>query len=106
MVHLSDVQLAGVRGGEATAPEKWVMDGVDWLISKGDSTWNQKDCAGRFGYLGWGYGYSTGIATTLLIAGGRKKVGALVGGVTSFYGARLNSNYVDNCKAKQAAASK
>ena len=101
---IDEAELVAVIGGEATRVEKWAMDGVDWVASKLDSNWNKKDCAGRYGYIGWGYGWSTGTASTLMLANkGSRLVGGLLGGATGLYGARLQSNYVENCKAKQAA---
>ena len=98
-------ELATVVGGEATRAEKAIMNGVDSAISYFDPSWAKSDCAGRFGYIGWGYGSSTGIASTLLMATGggklKKAAGVALGLATSFYGARLQKNYVDNCKANQ-----
>lgn len=95
-----------VGAGEPNWPEKKAMNGIDWGLSYVDSGWKKSDCAGRFGYIGHVYGWSTGVASTLLLAAGRAKhklLGVAVAGVTGLYGARLQSNYVDNCKANQAA---
>jgi hypothetical protein len=105
---IDEAELERVVGGEATRAEKWAMNTVDRAISYFDPTWTKSDCAGRYGYIGWGYGWSTGTASTLLLAGGGNKatkvVGGVLGGVTGLYGARLQREYVENCKAKQAAA--
>jgi hypothetical protein len=104
--NINDQELEGVVGATGTRAEKAVIDGIDWTIGKFDPSFSKKDCAGRYGYIGWGYGTATGTAATLLMASGsklNKVVGGVAGGALGLYGARLQSIYVDNCKAKQAA---
>jgi hypothetical protein len=102
--NVDDDELTAIVGGQSgTRVERAVIDGLDWGLSKITSDWDKKDCAGRYGYIGWGYGTATGTTATLLMASGSKAnkvVGGIAGGALGLYGARLQSIYVDNCRAK------
>src|SRR5262249_57079049 len=83
-----------------------VWDKVDKGISLVHHKWNDKSCASRGSYIGWGVGTALGVeqaaisaaATTSFGPSGGFWAASAVGPINGLIGTAAYSSYVDNCE--------
>src|SRR5215813_13953911 len=87
-----------------------VWDMVDKGISLVNHGWNNKACASRGSYIGWGVNTVLGVEQAAVAAAATRTLGAAggfwamsaVGPINGLIGTTAYSSYIDNCEKQKA----